>query len=98
MVWLARSVPRLSSPNSASASSAGGPTENGARFVEKHPVRLGQDDAATDPVEQDDPVARLKRRDRRARRGMGNVEIFRRAGHMLAFGDPDANSKLFQRQ
>jgi hypothetical protein len=73
-----------------------GPRQNRLRFGQKHLACLGQLDAPPDAAEEFRVVLRLQRGDGMARGGLREVQGARRLGDMLAFGDGDEDTKLFE--
>ena len=62
----------------------------------KQPSRLAQFDAASNPMEEVDPVAGLQSMDCRAHRGRGEVQGLGGPREVLALGDGDKNPELVQ--
>jgi hypothetical protein len=63
----------------------------------EQPSRLAQFDAASDSMEEMDPIAGFQSMDRRAHRGRGEVQGLSGSREVLALGDGDKNPKLVKR-
>jgi hypothetical protein len=63
----------------------------------KQPSRLAQLDAASNPMEEVDPVAGFQSVDRRAHRGRCEVQRLGSSREVLALSDGDKNPELVKR-
>ncbi len=97
LAGLHRERPALQPPELGEGKLRGlGARQHRLRLGQEQPPRLGQLDAAPNPVEQPDRVARFQRGNGAARRRLRQVQRLRRPRHVLPLGHGDEDTELVE--